>query len=270
MDKKNAATWDYLEENKSRLQKHISINDDSLHAKFTYILIEILHFCRFYNLKNLVKKYEKISKEIDDAQDKDQFVIDLSLKYSQYQFKPHLYADYPRLLIKIAELEFYYKVIGDKAKERKVSMPVRNKQTKNQVRRRLPRWINKEFKSIIKQEYDLKDVQRRIKLDHPTLYEEFSQAVVSVLVECERYKMKKTNHVYVKYQKMRDDIFKAEDKNQLVKNLAMSSDFYKFDPCLFRYKPKLIRPIFVLEMYFKELSEQISVERRKLLKKLIK
>ncbi|CAG8767410.1 6155_t:CDS:1, partial [Dentiscutata erythropus] len=78
-------------------------------------------------------------KEIDNAQDKDQFVIDLSLKYSQYQFKPHLYADYPRLLIKIAKLEFYYKLIGDQAKERKVLTPVRNKQTKYQARRRLPR-----------------------------------------------------------------------------------------------------------------------------------
>ncbi|CAG8807276.1 10842_t:CDS:1, partial [Dentiscutata erythropus] len=158
----------------------------------------------------------------------------------------------------------------DQAKERKVLTPVRNKQTKNQARRRLPRWLNREFKSIIKQEYNLEDVQRRIKFHDPTLYEEFLQAVVSILTECERYKMKKTNHVYVKYQKMRDDIFKAEDKNQLVKNLATSAHFHKFDPYLFRYKPKLIRPIFILEMYFKELSEQISVERRKVLKKLIK
>ncbi|CAG8829341.1 4294_t:CDS:1, partial [Dentiscutata erythropus] len=95
---KKDATWDYLEENKLYFQKHISINDDSLHAKFTYVLIEILQACYFYKLKDdnkVVKKYEKIMKEIDDAQDKDQFVIDLSLKYSQYQFKPHLYADYP-------------------------------------------------------------------------------------------------------------------------------------------------------------------------------
>ncbi|CAG8802846.1 24729_t:CDS:2, partial [Dentiscutata erythropus] len=255
------ATWDYLEQNKWRFQKHISINDNSLHAKFMYILIEILHFCRFYKLKDLVKKYEKISKEIDDSQEKDQFVIDLSLKYSQYQFKPHLYADYPRLLIKIAELEFYYKVIGDQAKKRKVSVPIRNKQTKNQARLQLPRWINREFKSIMKEEYNLEAIERKINLHDPTLYQVFLEEIACILVQCEKYKMKKSNCVYVKYQKMRDDIFKAEDKNQLVKNLATSRHFHKFDPYLFHHKPKLISPIFRLETLFKELLRQNSIER---------
>ncbi|CAG8642292.1 13964_t:CDS:1, partial [Dentiscutata heterogama] len=67
-------------------------------------------------------------KEIDDAQDKDQFVIELSLKYSQYPFKPHLYADYSRLLIKITMLEFYYKLIEGQAKERKIPVLICNKQ----------------------------------------------------------------------------------------------------------------------------------------------
>ncbi|CAG8812830.1 968_t:CDS:1, partial [Dentiscutata erythropus] len=262
---KKDATWDYLEQTKFRFQAYISINDDSLHAKFILVLIRILQACYFYKLKDdnkVVKKYKKIMKEIDDAQDKDQFVIDLSLKYSQYQFKPYLYADYPRLLIKIAKLEFYYKLIGDQAKERKVSMLIHNKQVKNQTRR-LPRWLNREFKSIMKEEYNLEAIQRRIKFHDPTLYQVFLEEIAFILVQYKKYKMKKTNCIYVKYQKMRDDIFKAENKNQLVKNLATLAHFHKFDPYLYRFKPKLILPIFRLETLFKELLRQNSIERRK-------
>ncbi|KAF0497103.1 hypothetical protein F8M41_020795 [Gigaspora margarita] len=58
-------------------------------------------------------KYDSMLNEINKSSDPIKFVIDLSIKYDQFEFKPHLYYEKPYLLILIAQLEIFYKYIAN-------------------------------------------------------------------------------------------------------------------------------------------------------------
>ncbi|CAG8582638.1 14327_t:CDS:1, partial [Cetraspora pellucida] len=64
-----------------------------------------------------VEKYKRILAEIEASTNPNEYIINLSTKYSKYKFKPHLYEEKKKLLISIMKLECYYRTVSYKKKE---------------------------------------------------------------------------------------------------------------------------------------------------------
>ncbi|KAF0466650.1 hypothetical protein F8M41_026153 [Gigaspora margarita] len=107
-------TVNFLEENRQKIIIIKSINDPDLHIIFKSMIEEIIKNCeRDKVFDKVYDKYYNILKEINESSDPIKFVIDLLIKYDQFEFKPHLYYEKPYLLISITRLELFFNYIAD-------------------------------------------------------------------------------------------------------------------------------------------------------------
>ncbi|CAG8655646.1 3423_t:CDS:1 [Dentiscutata erythropus] len=93
----------FLQHNRHKIEYDISVNDSKLSGQFYEVIYLIIFEYQYLQIKdNLLTKYTKFKDEIFNSSNPNEYVINLLLKYSKFEFKPPLFINKPSLLILIA------------------------------------------------------------------------------------------------------------------------------------------------------------------------
>ncbi|CAG8837779.1 20244_t:CDS:1, partial [Racocetra persica] len=159
--------WD-LVESLMQSDEYLPEKDNfELYKKFIQIIDMILFYCQklkiSYNNK-IVLKYNQIREEILSSSDSNQFVIDLSIKYSKYKFKPHLYQEKPELLFPIIKLEKYFVHISRQVDSSQYY--ISKKELKKTINfEKLSKWIKQKFNKTYKTSLDFLLDEENLSID---------------------------------------------------------------------------------------------------------